>query len=69
MARSRRKQVLIQMLEDIGEYPGVDIFRTSGEDCAIGIALKLVKKASMRELDQAAKRAPHSNIFWDRNWR
>jgi hypothetical protein len=63
-----RKATLLRVLDGLGEYRGIDCYRTPGEEAAVRIAMKLVERASLKELDRAASCAEKVEPFWSKQW-
>lgn len=70
LTNASRKNTLLRMLEDIGNYRGIDIERTPGEECAISIAMQLIKSTSIEELDALVERekVKFGDVFWEKQW-
>ena len=66
--KKSRKATLLRVLEEIGEYPGIDVHRTPGEDAAVKIALRLIARTSLRDLDSIAKGHNFAEPFWSKQW-
>jgi hypothetical protein len=57
------------MLEIVGDLPGIDIYRTPGEEAAIAIVTQLVLDSSLKQLDKAASRTKgKAEPFWSKQW-
>lgn len=63
-----RKATLIRLLGQLGDYEGLDIYVTPGEFAARYIALRLVKNATLEELDQIACDRKQTEPFWSKQW-
>lgn len=68
MAGKSRKATLIHLLCGMGNLPGIDVYRTPGEEAAISIVLEMVRNATLKELDRAAKNTEASKPFWNKQW-
>jgi hypothetical protein len=63
-----RKAQLLRMLEQLGEYRGIECFRTPGEEAAVRIAMSLIEVTSLKDLDYAASRTRKAEPFWSKQW-
>lgn len=63
-----RKAVLLRLLDGVGNYRGIDLSRTPGEDAAICIAMRLIEDAPLKQLDKAAAKTKNSEPFWSKQW-
>jgi hypothetical protein len=63
-----RKATLLRLLDQLGEYRGIDIHRTPGEEAAIAIAMQLVSETTLKKLDKVAAKADKSEPFWSKQW-
>lgn len=70
--RKSRKSTLLHVLGIIGNYAGIECYRSPGEDAAVLIACKLIERTSLEELDQIAgwvgKDHPDLKPFWGKQW-
>ncbi len=66
--RKSRKATLLRVLAGVGEYRGIEIHRTPGEEAAIAIALTLIQESSLKTLDQAASQVRKAEPFWSKQW-
>jgi hypothetical protein len=63
-----RKATLLHVLQECGNYEGIEIYRTPGEEAAIQIAARLIERATLKELDAIAKGRKFAEPFWSKQW-
>ena len=61
--RRRPKATLLRLLSGLSRDQ-----LTPGKRCALGIAVNLVKRAKIAEIERAAKGVENAEIFWGRQW-
>ena len=68
LANKSRKGTLLKMLAGMGNLPGIEVYRTPGEDCAIRIAIAVIESTPIERIDVMAHGIKDAEHFWEKYW-
>ena len=63
-----RKATLLHIIEGLGNYPGIEVFRSPGEDCAVAIAIAIIKHTPTAYIDKLSAHVKDADWFWQKSW-